>query len=268
MKVAIVASDMPHHTVHAEAMAQGLGRHGIASTVYPDHLIPDEEIVACWGWRLGERLRAMGKDVLLMERGFIDRMNYCSLGWNGLNNRAQRRWLPINGCRFENLFGRMLRPWSADGDYALIIGQVAGDMAIKGVHIADWYAEAARQALKRFALPVKFRPHPMAIAFGQREHVNGAETLYGDLQPALERAMVVITYNSNAGVDAVLAGRPTLSFDAGSMAWPVTAHEFVIPGDEPDRATWAEQIAWSQFSVPEIASGDAWELVKDSRSLQ
>ncbi len=56
---------------------------------------------------------------------------------------------------------------------------------------------------------------------------------------ALAGARAVITFNSNTGVEAVLAGKPTVAIDEGSMAWPVTAHEIIDYPKEPNRLTWA-----------------------------
>ncbi len=259
-----MVSDMPHQREHADALCAGLARHGIATEQYPEHVLPPGEIVACWGWRIGEPLRAQGKRVLVMERGYIDRMRWCSLGWNGLNGRAERHWVTVKG-RGSAFYSRV-RPWKPEGRYVLIIGQVSGDAAVKHFVLSEWYAECVRECA-RFGLPIKFRPHPVAVSFGQTDRVAGAETIFGDLQQALSGAAAVVTLNSNTGVDALLAGKPTITRDAGSMAWPVAAHDWTIQ-PEPYRWAWIDALASAQFTLDELRSGLAWEIVKHSPAVQ
>lgn len=263
MKVGIVVSPgMAHHETHAEAMRAGLARHRVEATVYPEGYVPSEETVCCWGWRLGKPLRAAGKDVLVLERGYMgDRTQWTSMGWNALNGRAR---FTFGDDSRVHLFERLLRPWRPAGDYALIVGQVSGDAAVDGVDMAAFYDDCVSASRNIFGLPARFRPHPVALSFGQQHRVPAPHSTRA-LQDDLDGAAVVITWNSNTGVDAVLAGKPTIAFDRGSMAWPVTAHEYRIP-DEPDREAWLEAMSWCQFSLEEIRSGLAWEHVSSGRS--
>ncbi len=256
---------MQHQKDHAQALADGLVKHGIEATIYPerrDGTLPTEQVVACWGWRIGEVLRHAGKHVIVMERGFIDRMNYASLGWNGINGRARRDWKAESAERLHTLFPRAIKPWNPHGDYVLICGQVPGDSALKGVDISQWYAEAA-SACSKFG-PIRFRPHPVAVDYGVKDHVVGAQVSHDGLAEDLRNACVVVTYNSNTGVDALLAGKPTIVRGRGSMA-TIAAKDWTIQ-PEPQRTGWAAQLAWSQFSIEEIRSGYAWDVIKDSQT--
>lgn len=264
MKIGIVANDLSHQVEHAYALEEGLARHGIETRIYGEGERVAEDTVACWGWRIGEPLRAAAKDVLVLERGYIgDRTQWTSMGWNGLNGRAKFNYGQCS--RFVN-FERSYRYWNPNGDYVLIVGQVAGDAAVQGVDLRKFYADCSRAAKEFFYLPARFRPHPVAIQFGQRVNVPDAEVSYGSLHHDLEHAAVVVTWNSNTGVDAVMQGKPTIAFDRGSMAWPVTAHDFRIPAEPANRREWAEALAWCQFSLDEIRSGFAWEHVRHGRN--
>ena len=62
---------------------------------------------------------------------------------------------------------------------------------------------------------VIFRPHPL----DKNKHpVGGAEYSTRTLEEDLNDAAVVITYNSNTAVDAVMNGVPAISMDKGG-AW-------------------------------------------------
>jgi len=63
-----------------------------------------------------------------------------------------------------------------------------------------------------------------------------------------------MTYNSNTGVEAAMAGRPVIAMDEGSMAYEIAGHQ-VTDIITPDRTAWAHALAWKQFTIDEIQSG-------------
>jgi hypothetical protein len=250
----------PHQVAHAEALTEGLKRHGVLGEF--------RNVVACWGWRSGARHYRAGRDVLVLERGYIgDRFAWTSIGWNGLNGRATFPNYPDDGgARFRRVRGPMER-WRAGGDCVLLIGQVHGDAALQGRNLGGWYADTARAAADVYGLPVLFRPHPLEVRrIGVVRTVAGTEQDTGPLEVALSRAAVVVTWNSNTGVDALLAGKLTVAHDAGAMAWPVCGHRLGDPGSG-DREAWAHALAWKQWSMDEIRSGEALVgIVEDVRN--
>lgn len=245
---------------HRTAFVQGLRALGIPT----GHKPGPREPVACWGWRVGQRFAASGHPVIVMERGYVgDRFAYTSLGWNGLNGYARFPEYPDDGgARFLEHGGRIL-PWRESGDYVLILGQVRGDMSLRGRDLTGWYAEQAALAARRYGLPVYFRPHPLGREKGFASVPGVRELPECSLADALAGARLAIAYNSNACLDAVLAGVPCYAGDRGTMAWRLCMRRV----DElayPDREEVAHQIAWCQWSLEEIASGRALvELMKN-----
>jgi len=247
--------------VYANAMRDGLLRHGVNAHLFNHNRANDYDFIVCWSWRVGNRFRLDGytRPILVMERGYLgDRFQWTSLGWNGLNGRAV--FNPNNDkSRFDKHFGHLVSPWRKKGDYALLIGQVLGDMSLMHVNIHDWYASTFKQLVSA-GYDVKFRPHPEAVKRGQRVQWLEPYTVGGDLHSAIDNAKLVVTYNSNTGVESVLAGKPTLSFDIGSMAYPVTGHN-VKEIITPKRNAWYNKLAWTQWKTSEIADGTAWDNI-------
>lgn len=257
MNFTVLASPRaPHQLLHQAALVQGLRAIGVPVTASTG-TSARTKFIACWGWRLGKALRARGHDVLIMERGYLgDRFKWTSLAWNGLNGNGHFAEAPKdNGERFRQNFPP-LKPWNPQGEYVLIMGQVPGDASLRGQDLIPWYTSAAQQAREHYNLPVHFRPHPEAIKKGHRQIVRGTDRSRGTLDEALAGAALVITYNSNSAVDAVLAGKPTIAGDKGSMAWPVTGHA-INDIVTPDREPWAHELAWRQWQLEEIKSGKA-----------
>ena len=262
MKVAVASAPNSHWRAYAGAISAGIAANG--DTVLRFHgpvAPPGVDAVVVWGWRKGERHRLLGYNVLVMERAYIDRFKWVSLGWNGLNGRATFPTAPTGreSSHFNQLMKEHLRPWRSAfrGSYALIMGQVQGDVACRNVYLPRWYKQCA-ETLEAHGWPVRFRPHPQAPL-----RVGGPRRTTGTLEQDLIGAAFVVTWNSNSAVDAVLAGVPAVTMDEGSMAWEVTSHSLTEPISMPDRTGWAARLAWKQWLPEELANGSAWAALKD-----
>lgn len=260
MDVTIVAR-ASHQRNCAEALASGIRHHGGVAHIQ-ESLECSTRVVACWGWRKGKALRDAGHEVLVMERAYLgDRYAWYSLAFNGLNGRGEFRWTrEDDGARFREHFGHLMRPWrTTPGKYVLLIGQVPGDASLQGKDLSSWYAVTAVTAQATYRMPVLFREHPEALKRGVNRSPGYTEpSKAASLAEALADAHVVITYNSNTGVDAVLAGIPTVAIDDGSMACAVAGRR-VSDRVTPDRHAWASRLAWTQWSLLEIARGVPFE---------
>lgn len=223
------------------------------------------DLAVIWGVRFPKIIEGQkqhGSDFLVMERGYIgDRMKFTSMGFNGLNNRAEFHAKDMPADRWNKYFDGMMRPWKTESGYILLIGQVAGDSSIKGrIILTDWLKEVVAEL--RQIHPGKeiiFRPHPLSR---QNQEIPGAEKSRGRLDQDLSGADICVTYNSNTGVEAVIAGVATITMDRGAMAYDVTSHAPDVPIIKPDRGQWAYDMAYKQWTEEEIASGEAWEHLK------
>jgi hypothetical protein len=263
----IVARHAAHQVETAKALAAGMAVHGDTAEIFNADIQfmarADFDAVCVWGWRRGKVFRDLGFDVLVMERAYLDdRFKWLSLGWNGLNGRAQ--W-PENTSaeRWEQHFSHLLQGWrqpSGKAKYALLLGQVPSDTACRGIQLQSWLSTVA-QRLRMMGRQVLFRPHPKAPIV----HVPGATvSRRQSLAEDLADAEFAVTFNSNSGVDAVLAGVPTVAHDLGSMAWEVSSHSVDERLVMPDRLGWAHRMAWRQWLPEEIAAGAAWPHVREA----
>lgn len=249
------------------AFAEGLRRHGWNVHVGRDPR-PGDRLVVFWGVRRAAEMaavRASGAEVCVLERGYLgDRFAWTSVSFGGgLNGRAEFRGVRNDVARFRAHFADLMRPWRSVADgYALLVGQVEGDMSLAplGGKLGRWYRRTAA-ALAEAGHDVRFRPHPVAVERGQRVALPGVPVLGGSLDDALRDAARVVTWNSNTAVDAVLAGVPTVACDEGSMAWAVTGREPLAAPPTPDRWAWAGRLAWCQWSRDEMRSGACWDAV-------
>ena len=273
MKAIVVASPRAEHqTSWGGVFADGLRRHGWEVDIL--NRMKPADLLVLWGVRNSaaiEMQKAQGGEVCILERGYLgDRFKWASVSFGGkLNNRAEFRGASSDPSRFNANFDHLMQPWRRRTGYALLVGQVPGDMSLAAVggKLDRWYTDTAAE-LQSLGYEVRFREHPEAVKRGYRApRLDGVATMQGDLATAIGAAELVVTYNSNTAVESILAGIPTMAADIGSMAWPVTSH---IPGDVIvcDRDEWAAQLAWKQWTMDELSSGYCWEIVGARECVQ
>lgn len=205
-----------------------------------------------------------GLDFLVLETGFIHRgsgeHHYYHLGWNGLNGRADFK----NHNKPPDRAGKLgveLKPWQ-DGRHILLCGQVPWDASVDFTDHIRWLHDVTQQLRELTFRPIVFRPHPL----GNVKEIPGALYSVGrPLSSDLDDCHAIVTFNSNTGVDAAIAGVPVFAFDCGSMAYRI-ANKKWFSIDEPDkpeivREQWLFDIAYAQWTPAEMRSGEAWEHI-------
>lgn len=252
MRVSIHANQADHQRAFAALMASGLCRHGIEVQACNFDTPGDGDFAVVWGWRqrgVIEDCAARGAPVLVMERGHIHpRMEWTSLGWDGLAGRGRYPECMDGGERFEREHAHHLAEWRIGDGYVLVIGQTPGDASIEGVDFNAWRT-AVENEIAAMGLECRYRHHP---------NVRATRPLADDLAGA----GLVVTFNSTTGIEAVLAGVPTITMDRGAMAWPVSSHSLTEPIFAGDRREWCNRLAWAQWRDAEIEDGTAWEAVR------
>lgn len=251
-------SDLDHQRKHIEAMRSGLEKHGV-TCAYGHYNTPSarhEDFAVIWGSPSKQpAIAALGIPLLIMERGHVgDRMCLTSCGWGELGRRGKYAAVEDGGERWRRMFGHLMHPWvHRTPGRALIIGQVENDAALRGLVLREW-VEQQISFLQNQGWSANYRPHPMV----RQSKQTLAEELAG--------VSLCITYNSTTGVEAVLAGVPTVTLDEGAMAWPVTSHT-VPEMIYPDRDSWAHRLAWTTWEIEEIIHGEVWEYLKGVQPL-
>jgi hypothetical protein len=228
------------------------------------------DVIVHWSVRnYGRTLLKERSNVIVLENAYLNNIQgpmkeWVSAGWNGLNGRADFCNENSPNDRWKRHFddGRLLD--YSDGDYILIPLQIKSDASIQGRGFD--YQSIVNEIRKFSDLPIKIKQHPTAD--DQWPRVLGKDISYLNrfmpIEKAVKGAKVVVTINSNAGVDAVLAGKPVVALDKGSMVYDIAMHDFTnlnVP-KWPDRTQWCNNIAYAQWHPDELRSGEAWEHLK------
>lgn len=250
---------------HIAMFRDGLLRHGIRAEIRLPQMYRRCDLAVFWAHKQQAIITAQrqaGRDYLVMERGYFgDRFSMTSLGFNGLNGHAQFHNQNSPGDRWQQ-HGQPVQAWKGEGEGEVIVlmGQVPTDASLKNCpDYRGWVHKAANEAARAYGRKVYFRPHPHPAASSFRPNLP---PIGGSLDSALARAFAVLVWNSNSGVDAVLAGVPLICADAGSMAYPMATHQIGDPLVRPDRFQWLNDLAYTQWTNGEISNGDAWNHLR------
>ena len=134
-----------------------------------------------------------------MDRASVGDPFYVSLVWDGHGRRGDHK-VPGLGTRSSWI---EYKDWTS-GNRRILCGQTE-TYSPHYATLDEWYAAVDA---------THFRRHPA----GTNPTALPGATDWADCGLA-------ITLNSSVGVDAVLAGVPTVTMDEGAMAWDVTSHE-------------------------------------------
>jgi len=255
---------------------EGLKRHGITDIRYAKRNeltkinLDDYDVIVHWSVRgMAQKMFKEKRNVVILENAFLNNIQgptkyWVSAGWNGLNGRADFCNQNMPDDRWKKHFddGRLLD--YSDGDYILIPLQIKTDMSIAG---RGYNYQTIVDRIRVFSdLPIKIKQHPTAD--DQWPKILGKDVTYLNrfmpITEAVKGAKVVVTINSNSGVDAVLAGKPVVALDEGSMVYDIAANDFTnlhVP-KWPDRTQWCNNIAYAQWKPNEMLKGEAWETLK------
>lgn len=270
LDVVIYRTPAPWAEPWLDAMVEGLGVHGIQPEQRPAHDVRQSDLAIIWSHRqrvLFSQQKIAGGHYIVMERGYVgDRLGeWTSLGFDGLNGRAV--FPDGNMDRWDQFHSDHLRPWRdtprGGKRRALLVGQVPGDASLIN-HSHETWLHAMCTALREAGWDVLFRPHPVACKMngGDWRRAYGsvpASVSTRDLSDDLDWADATVAWNSNVSVLSVLAGVPAYVYDPrGSMAGAMSRPVITDPPATPDRSDWCRRLAWAQWRIDEIQSGEAW----------
>lgn len=252
--------ELPHY--RRDAFVNGLKRAGY-SIVDKGRPADKRDVLVIWNRygpfeAMANRWEEQGGSVLVAENGYIGRdandHQLYALAVHGHNGSG---WWPRgDGGRFAAL-GIDVAPWvNRPEGYALICGQ-RGIGSREMASPPNWHDKVAQS----WAGPVKIRRHP-----GNKPDPN-APKLVDDLAGA----KCCVVWSSSSGVRALTLGIPVF-FDAPhwiceDAAVPVRRpDDFEMPSPEllEDLRTVAlERMAWAQWSIAELETGDPFARILD-----
>jgi len=262
-----------------DAVAQGLRHHGHTVVAHDD----SADIAIIWSQLWAGRMRAnqtvwhhykkINRPVLVVEVGALQRDQTWRLMLDGKNCLTSTN----NTSKRFNQLGLQLHPWRQVGDHIVVACQRPESQQWTGMPaVAEWVDSLVAGIRQVSSRPIHIRPHPRhrisTVPNGcyldqPRPQANTYDDY--DLARSLNNAWCVVNYNSNPAVSAVLSGYPVFvhstsiaaavgNLDLAHIERPLT----------PDREQWAWDLAHTEWTVAEIATGAGLEQLSDLQKIQ
>lgn len=251
-----------------EAFVAGLRNAGHEVVVSPPVKADKNTLLVIWNRYgennyLAERVEQAGGKVIVAENGYIgagggtpkfqvhpagpsaEHYYALALGWHN----GGGVWNVGAGDRWSAL-GVEIRPWRFEGEYILVCPNRS--FGVPGRMMPTDWAEKTKLRLERETkMPVRIRAHP------------GNHSPKRPLAQDLAGAFLVVVWSSSCGVHALVDGIPVICeapywicrSAAPSLAGLAHTDSF------PNREHALHRLAWAQWTVAEISSGEPFSIL-------
>lgn len=259
-----------------DALIQGFQRHGV--TIELESFDSDAVVIwsQLWAGRMRgnravyEQYRSRNRPIWIVDAGCIQRGHTWRISADrhgmiaGSGHDASRR----------NQLGLMLDPWRHQrGSDVLIALQRTDSNQWQGMpDVNTWLGTVIKNLKQHTDRPIRIRPHPRNsityqspdVVVEQPQHLSGTYDSY-DFSASLDQAWCVINWNSSPGIIATLRGVPAF-VGGSSLAAPVANQDLSRIEDPvmPDRTRWANDLAWTEWTVAEMQQGEPQSYLIDS----
>lgn len=288
MKVVFYAS----HTKRFEqflskAMVDGAKAHGLDAEIRKSSdwkktrkVDPEIDVAVIVGVKAGSRElwnahRAANKKLIIIDKGYT-RIGGGPLGtlyWRCSVGEFQPNMFLMNG-KFPgdrwNKTGVQIRDWrNNDGKYIVFAGSSQKYCDFHDLGDANEYAESVIKRVlnnKRKDQVVVYRPKP---SWKHGRPIAGSEfsTSRESISRYFKHGYCVITFGSNAALEAICNGIPSIVLGDGVARCVSSTSLDDLSNlkmlDPMDIRQWLNNVAYCQWTLDEMASGEAWETMKD-----
>lgn len=196
-------------------------------------------------WALLQRAISEGREWFYGDHAFFGRFRYYRVSRNAYQPDGAGSATPD---RFRR-FGRVIEPWRKSGRHILLCLQTRGFMELHGINGDRWLEDVIRTLRTATDRDVRIRRKGDPIPIVE----------------ALRGAWAVVTFSSAAAIDALIAGIPAWSLAPWAAAHRMGASDLraiETPYYPADREPFCWRLAWQQWTLQEIASGQAWEALR------
>jgi len=163
--------------------------------------------------------------------------------------------------------GLVVHPWRTGGDH-IVVAHQHHDLCADGTDRRSWFPYAVDILRKNTSRKIIVRKHPKDKTCGDAEKLGELST-NDSLIHDLENAWALVTYDSNAAVEAVIRGIPV--FTGGHTMADMVSNKKLVRIEDPDmpeRNGWLDWLAYTQWTEDELALGMPWGYLMEKYVLQ
>jgi len=193
-------------------------------------------------WKSLLTARKKGDDFVFCDHAYFNRGNFFRVTKNAWQHSGY-------GEPDYNRLEITEKPWSTDGSHVLVCPPDEVFADLMGFSAQRWLADTLDRLRKNTDRQIRIRDRSQA----------GRSKLKDDLKGA----WCLVTYTSNAAVEALIEGIPAIctgdcASSRMSLRDPVNVEYPILP---PNRREWLGVLAANQWTLHEIKRGFAWRAI-------
>ena len=241
-------------------------------TVTTDDLHADVAVIwsQLWAGRMRgnqhvwQHYRNQNKPVIVLEVGSIKR----NITWRVMLNGVHAPLTLHNSQQRADLLGIAAQPWKHNNGAILIALQRTDSNLWSGMPALDQWLHQIVAAIRQHTdRQIVVRAHPRQVVSVSGLEIQRPTPVPGtydefDFAHSLSNVYAVVNHNSSSAVQSILQGVPVVS-SLSSIAAPVAVADFsqINSLNYCDRQPWINDLAWSEWTVDEIARGIPLQLL-------
>ncbi len=243
--------------------------HQLKAEVINKHK-PNDSLIVFDNPTIGRKLTDINKSNPYLRIGLNSFMQDDGIFNN--ENCKPDRWEKI-----KSTLGLEVKPWRRSGSHILIILQKLYDASLRGVekerplkHL-KWLENVVQEIKSNSDREIIIRPHPLSL--NDPREMSWLMDSKIPVQPRCGKSIVddlkncwaCVTFTSGSAIDAIIEGIPTVTYDSGSMAYPICDKDCkdIENISMPDRDQWLHNLAYTQWHMNEMDSGAPWLHLKE-----
>jgi len=202
--------------------------------------------------------------ILILELGFINRDLYYSVGFNNSLGNGYYGDIDVNDNSRSLKLNYKLENYKDNKDgHILICGQIPTDCQVNGINYYDFIHKLILDIQKISTKRIILRNHPKLKRKNQLwklKYNNFEISQNKDLKDDFNRAVCIVSYNSNSLLDALLYGLPIICLNDKSIVHNLANHtidsinELKYPSKEEIQQI-LNYISFCQWNKEEIEEG-------------
>lgn len=293
LKVAFFRSDKTRERVVADAFIAGINKYGDRGIIISDNdlkamrgMMPaktDIDVAVIMGIsraakRYFEEFLAAGRHIVYLDKGLTRH------GDDKYGNRLPKYYrVSVDAFQATEYFmkkdrlpdrwealGYDIKPWQEVGpDGHIVVAGGSEKYSFWHQHeggATGWAWRVIDEVRKYTKRPIIYRPKP---SWAEAVPIKGTRFSRPPtiLTQELSGCHALITFGSNSAVTAICQGVPAFVLGDG-LAKPMSLADLAkietpyYPSDE-ERARWARCLAYCQWSLDEMTSGEAWKILRE-----
>ena len=176
------------------------------------------------------------------------------------NNLQHNKIISRPADRWEKLRIK-IQPWRQTGNKILSAAPDEKPCIFYGIDLAQWLEQTIATIKQHTDRPIEIR---------QRNPDRRAR-VENNIESALDNVHAVVTFNSIAATESILAGVPAFVLAPCNAALPVSDTDLTkidtpTYADQDQVHAWAHHLAYGQFHNTELANGVAAAILKETQN--